>query len=89
MEARRAGYGECSTPEATEKRGNRGAEETRETIESGNGNLVEMGSEQEEEEEGNNEMEGEISEDEVPPVQRRTRGGRVIRRPDFFQAGGK
>ncbi len=31
-----------------------------------------------------------ISEDEVPPVQKRTRGGgRVIRRPDFFQAGGK
>ncbi len=45
--------------------------------------------EEEEEEKGNNEMEGEISEDEVPPVQRRTRGGRVIRRPDFFQAGGK
>jgi hypothetical protein len=73
MEARRAGYGECSTPEATEERGNRGAEETRETIEGGTGNPVEMGvseAEQEEEveEEGNNEMEGEISEDEVPPV---------------------
>ena len=93
MEARRAGYGECSTPEATEKRGNRVAEETRETIEGGTGNPVEMGvseAEQEEEEEkGNYEMEGEISEDEVSPVQRRTRGGRVIRRSDFFQAGGK
>ena len=77
MEARRAGYGECLTPEATEERGNRGAEEARETIEDGTGNPVEA--EQEEvEEEGNNEMEGEISEDEVPPVQRRTRGGVLL-----------
>ncbi len=60
-EARRAGYGEGSTPEATEKRGKQGAEETRETIESGTGNQVEMGvseAEQgeEKEEERNNEI---------------------------------
>ena len=83
MEARSAGYGECSAPETTEKRGNRVAEETRETIEGGTGNLVEMGvseaeQEEEKEEEGNSEMEGEISEDQVPPAQKRTRGVGVL-----------
>jgi hypothetical protein len=60
IEAKIARYGIYSTPEATEKRGNRDAEEKRETIDSWTGNQIEMGvseAEQGEKKEVNNEIE--------------------------------
>jgi hypothetical protein len=61
---------------------NEARSETREIIEIGTENPVEVGvpeAEQGEEKGGNNEIEGEISEDEILPVQRTTRRGRIIK----------